>query len=255
LTQTSTKRRNIFIAAIVIIVLVISSIFALIENNPLTTTRISLSLSTNQTDILQGNSTKIPIKISLTGNPEKNTLTSIVNASKINCDFDPANSSSSFNTTLTINVDDSAQGGNYSVTVKATSPVATANASCIITVLTRNVTVSGKINIASSNWSVWLDSLTFKDVRTGENIKTKLNGSFYSPDNSSQITFRYTDTFAITLRNKDFYYVEANYEFGVLDFFPFSNSELIGNLTVSTPAGNNMMPYQDFTLTPDKTTP
>ena len=118
--------------------------------------------------------------------------------------------------------------------------------------LSRNVTVSGKIIEASSHWDIWLDSLTFEDIRTDENVTTKLNGSFYSPDNGSYVTHGYTDSFTVTLKNQASYCVMANYEFGVLDFLPFSSSDLIGNLTVSTPAGSNIMSGQDFTLTPGK---
>ena len=236
--------RRVAIAAI-IVVLVVASIGAVIVYNQVTATKLQVSISTNQTSILQGNSTKIPVGISLTGNPENVELTSAVNSSKINCFFDRTNGSSSFDNTLTVNVDDSAPGGNYSLTIKASSSTTMANASCIITVLARNVTVSGKINVGSSVWDVWLDSLMFEDARTGENVTTKLNNPFYSPGNGS-----YNDAFKVTLKNQEYYDVVSNYEFGTLDFFPFSSSNLIGNLTVSAPAGSNMMPGQDFTLTP-----
>jgi hypothetical protein len=103
-------------------------------------------------------------------------------------------------------------------------------------VLSRNVTVSGKINIASSIWDMQLDSLIFENTRTDEKVTIK-----------PQIK---DETFTLTLKNHDFYYVTANYSFGVLDFLPFSRSIIIGNLTVSSPAGSNMMPGQDFTLIP-----
>ena len=134
MTELSTKRRNILLVSIIVVVLIASTIGAVIIYNQFTTTRINLRLSTNQTDVLQGSSVKIPIKISLTGNPENVELTSVVNSSKINCYIDPANGSSSFNSTLAVNVDDSAQGGNYSVTLKTSSPTITANASWIIMV-------------------------------------------------------------------------------------------------------------------------
>jgi hypothetical protein len=232
--QKPTLRR--FAIGAIIVVLVVASIGAAIVYNQVTATKLNVIISTNEINMLQGNSAKIPIRISLTGNPEKITLTSIVNASKINCYFDPATGSSSFNTKLTVNVDDSAQGGNYSVTVKASSSTTSANASCIIMVLSRNVTVSGKINIASSIWDMQLDSLIFENTRTDEKVTIK-----------PQIK---DETFTLTLKNQDFYYVTANYSFGVLDFLPFSRSIIIGNLTVSTPAGSNMMPGQDFTLIP-----
>jgi hypothetical protein len=226
--------RRVAIAAI-IVVLVIASVGAVIAYQQVTTTKLSVTISTNQI-VYQGNSTKIPITMKLTGNPENVDLTSVVNSSEIKCSFDRANGSSSFDTKLTVNVDDSAQGGNYSVTVKASSPTTSANASCIIMVLSRNVTVSGKINIASSIWDMQLDSLIFENTRTDEKVTIK-----------PQIK---DETFTVTLKNQDFYYVTANYSFGVLDFLPFSRSIIIGNLTVSSPAGSNMMPGQDCTLIP-----
>lgn len=239
-----TLHRRVLVAGI-IAVLVVAFVGAVIVYEQVTTTKLSVTISSNQTSILQGNSAKIPVKISLTGNPENVELTSVVNSSKINCFFDRTNGSSSFDNTLTVTVDDSAQGGNYSLNIKASSSTTMANASCIITVLARNVTVSGKINVGSSIWDVWLDSLIFEEIRTGENVTTKLNNSPYSPGNGS-----YNDAFKVTLKNQEYYNVVLNYEFGTLDFFPFSSSDLIGNLTVSEPAGSNMMSGQDFTLTP-----
>ena len=208
--QKLTLRKWILITGIIAI-LVVAFVGAAIVYKQMTTTKLSVTISSNQTSILQGNSAKIPVKISITGNPENYELTSAVNSSRINCFFDRTNGSSSFDNTLTVNVDDSVQGGNYSVTVKASSSSTSANASCIITVLARNITVSGKINVGSSVWAVWLDSLTFEDARTGENITTKLNNPFDSPSNGS-----YNDSFKITLKNQEYYDVVSNYTFGVL---------------------------------------
>ncbi len=257
MTEKPTQYRRVLIVAAIIVVLVVASIGALIvyDQSKPTQTQLGITISTNQTSILQGNSTKIPINISLTGNPEKVDLTSIVNSSKINCYIDPANGSSSFNSTLTVNVDDSVQGGNYYVTVKASSPTTSANASCIITVLSRNITASGQVNLmpgnlASEGWNVQITSLMFQDTRTNENVTIEPKSNvIFIPKNLD--FYNMTDqTFRVTLKNQDFYYVTANYAFGIVNFFPFSGSVVIGNLTVSTPAGNNMMPGQDFTVTP-----
>ncbi len=249
MAQTSTKRKNIMIAAIIVVILVVSSVGAVMVYNQLTTTRISLSLLTNQTQVIQGSSTQIQVNVDSKGNPENTTLIAIPNSTSIHCSFSPASGKSSFNSMLTVDVDDSVRGGNYSVTIKASSPTATANVSCILTVLSRNITVSGKIIEVSSHWDIWLDSLMFEDARTDQNVTTKLNGSLYSPDNGSNVTHGYTDAFTVTLKNQESYRVVANYWFGVLDFLPFSSSELIGNLTVSTPAASDIMSGQDFTLT------
>jgi hypothetical protein len=237
--QKLTLRKWILITGIIAI-LVVAFVGAAIVYKQMTTTKLSVTISSNQTSILQGNSAKIPVTISLTGNPENIELTSAVNSSKINCFFDRTNGSSSFDNTLTVNVDDSAQGGNYSVTVSASSATTSANASCIITVLARNVTVSGKINIHWTVWTMRFDSLMFEDSRTGEKVTVPISKEIYEGNVN----------FTVDLKNQDFYNVTANYYFGIEVFYPFGRSDVIGNLTVSTPDGSNMMPGQDFTLTP-----
>jgi hypothetical protein len=237
--QKLTLRKWILITGIIAI-LVVAFVGAAIVYKQMTTTKLSVTISSNQTSILQGNSAKIPVTISLTGNPENIELTSAVNSSKINCFFDRTNGSSSFDNTLTVNVNDSAQGGNYSVTVSASSSTTSANASCIITVLARNVTVSGKINIHWTVWTMRFDSLMFEDSRTGEKVTVPISKEIYEGNVN----------FTVDLKNQDFYNVTANYYFGIEVFYPFGRSDVIGNLTVSTPDGSNMMPGQDFTLTP-----
>jgi hypothetical protein len=236
LAQTSIKRRKILFASIIIAVLVASSIGTVIIYNQLTTTRISLSLSTNQTSILQGSSSQIQVNVESKGNPENTALTANSNSSSIQCSFTPATGKSSFTSTLKINVPDSVPTGNYSLTVKASGSTTMANASCMISVLGKNVTVSGGIQVFSS-WAVNIDSLQFKDIRT--------NAIF---------TVAYTygqngeNGYSIVLRNDETYNVTVNFHYGVLDFTPFSASIYLGNLTVYAPAGSNVMQGQDFTL-------
>jgi hypothetical protein len=112
MAHTSTKRRSIIIAFIVIVVLVISSIIALIEYNQLTTTRINLSLSTNQTNVIQGSNSQIQVYVTSIGNAENVTLSSNVGLSSINCTFEPAFGESNFTSTLTYAVPDSLQQEN-----------------------------------------------------------------------------------------------------------------------------------------------
>ena len=76
--------RRVAIAAIVV-VLVIASVGAVIVYNRVTATKLNVSISMNEASILQGNSTKIPISIKLTGNPEKIDVDKRINSSKINC--------------------------------------------------------------------------------------------------------------------------------------------------------------------------
>ena len=240
--QNSTKKqRNIIIASIIIVVLVVSSIGAVIIYNQLTATRISLSLSTNQTEVIQGSSSQIQVNVDLKGNPENTTLTAMPNLTSINCSFAPATGSSSFNSTLTINVPDSTPTGNYSLIVGAASSDTTiANASCIVSVEGKNVTVSGQIHV-TSNVSLDVDSLQFEDTRTMAIYSVIPSFAYYGGEYTNNF-YSYT----IVLSNEETYNVTVNFHWGVADFNPFAESGSMGNLTVFAPAGSDTMQGQDF---------
>jgi len=236
MVQASIKRRNILIASVVIVVLVISSLGALIIYNQLLTTHISLSLSTNQLNIIQGSISEIEVNVGLKGNPENVNLSYSTNSSSIQCTYDNSKGNSSFISTLTISVPDSTPTGNYSLTVKASGSTTMANASCIISVLGKNVTVSGGIQV-SSFWAVNIDSLQFKDIRTNAIFTVAY---IYGQNGENG--------YSIVLRNEETYIVTVNFHYGVSTFTPFSASIHVGNLTVYAPAGSNVMQEQDFTL-------
>jgi hypothetical protein len=237
LTQTSTKRRNIIIASAVIGVLLVCSVFALIEYNQLTSTRISLSLSKNQINVLQGSSSQIQVDVDSKGNPENATLTALLNSTSIQCSFAPATGKSSFISTITINVPDSTPSENYSLTVKASGDTSMAHSSCMISVLSKNVTVSGKIQVTSP-YAVNVDSLQFKDTRTMA-IYT-VNPSFEDGNDSYY-------SYNIILNNEETYNITVNFQYGLPSFTPFSANGFMGNLTVFAPAERDTMQNQDFT--------
>jgi len=233
LAQTSMKRRKILFASVIIVVLVISSIGAVIIYNQLTTrrltiTRISLSLSANQTNILQGRSSEIQVNVESKGHPENTTLTASLNSSAIQFSFSPETGKSSFNSTLTINVPHSIPTANYSLTVIASGDAAVANASCIISVLDENVKVSGEIQVGSI-WTVVIDSLQFKDTRTM---------ATYTAATTEESGLYNEASYNIILKNEETYNVSFNFTYGLP---PFSASAVgfIGNITVYAPAGNN----------------
>jgi len=237
LVQISTKRRNILIASIIVVVLVVSSFGAVIIYNRLTATRISLSLSTTQTIILQGSSSQIQVEVDSKGNPENATLTALLNSTSIQCSFAPATGKSSFISTITITVPDSTPSENYSLTVKASGDASMANSSCTISVLNNNVTVSGKIHITSP-YALNVGSLQFKDTRTTA-IYT-VNPSF-EDDNDSYYSYN------IILNNEETYNITVNFHYGLPSFTPFSANGFMGNLTVFAPAESDTMQEQDFT--------
>ncbi len=234
--NSNKKQRNIIIASVILVVLVVSSIGAVIIYNQLTTTRISLSLSTNQTEVIQGNSSQIQVNIDSKGNPENTTLTAMLNSTSMQYSFAPATGSSSFNSTLTINAPDSTPSGNYSLTVKITSDTTISNASCIISVLNKNVTVTGQI-VVTSPYAVSMDSLQFKDTRTMV-IYTVV--PYFEDSNYSYYSY------SIALKNEETYNVTVNFNYGLPEFYPFSASGFMGNLTVYAPAGSDTMQEQDF---------
>jgi hypothetical protein len=251
MTQTSTKRRNIIIASIVIVVLVISSICALIEFNQLTTTRINLSLSTNQTNVIQGSNSQIQVEVTSIGKAENITLSSNVGLNSINCTFEPTTGKSNFTSTLTMNVPDSTPTGNYPVTIIASSDGQAVNASSVLSVLSANVTVSGKA--ASGNAQIYNNSgylhlvvgvssligIQFTDIQTG--TKTSFSFSFTPPLSSTNAI----GVYSVTLMNEHTYNVTISYYWGP----SFSNvsqfTDDISNFTVYAPDGETAI-SKDF---------
>jgi hypothetical protein len=102
LAQTSTKRRNIIIVSIIIVVLVVSSIAILVELHyqlstaKPATSKLDVTVSLNQTNVIQGNNLQAEVNVTSKGNPENITLSAYVGLSGIRCSFDPAVGTSNF---------------------------------------------------------------------------------------------------------------------------------------------------------------
>jgi hypothetical protein len=238
MAHNTTKRRNILITAIIIVVLVVSSVTAVIIYNQLATTRISLSLSTNQTSTLQGSSSQIQVNVESKGHPEKTTLTASLNSSSIQCSFSPATGKSSFNSTLMINVPDSTPTANYSLTVIASGDGAMANASCIISVPSQNVTVSGTISIALEAPFISIDSLQFQGIQTKAVYAATLSQT--GNENESD--------YSVILKNQDVYNVIVSFRYALTSIPPPSfASGNVGNVTVYVPVGNSTITGLNFT--------
>lgn len=236
MAQTSTKRRNIIIASIVIVVLVISSIIALVGYNQLTTTRINLSLSTNQTDVIQGTNSKIQIEVTSNGKAENITLSCNVGLSSINCTFEPSIGISNFSSTLTVNVPDSTATGNYSLTVTASSDGKIETATYFVSVISANVTVSGTVEAGNfAAFNVSLNQIQFVDIQTGATTTAGFQSS-YSP---TPITSR--GTYSAILQNEHTYHASVSVSFGPSGRFTFD----CGNVYVYAPPGNRTM-QQDY---------
>ena len=243
MTQTSTTRRNIIIASIVIVIVVISSIVALIEYTPLTPTRIYISLSTNQTDVIQGSNSQIQVTVTSIGKAENITLGSNVGLGSFNCTFEPSMGISNFSSKLTVNVPDSSPTGNYSIVVTASSNEQEENASLTVMVIpflsADVITVSGRANSAPlSVFPTILTGIQFTDIQTD----TKTSFSFPLPSPLSITPF---GSYSVTLMNDHTYNVTVSYFTGPTLGNMYQASDYIGNFTVHAPVGQKAI-SQDF---------
>ena len=112
-----------------------------------------------------------------------------------------------------------------------------ANASCIISVLSENVKVSGEVRVGFPT-AVFIGSLQLKDTRTMTNytVTTFEESGLYNEAN-----------YSIVLKNEETYDVTVNFSYGEFYNFnywpptltPFSVTSFLGNTTVYAPAGSS----------------
>jgi hypothetical protein len=249
LVQTSTKRRNIIIVSIIIVVLVVSSIAILVElyyqssTAKPATSKLDVSVSLNQTNVIQGNNLQAEVNITSKGNPENITLSAYEGSSSIRCSFDPVAGTSNFTSLITMNVPDSTPTGNYLVTASASGDGEVKNASYIISVLSANITVSGIANISDvTNGAPIIERVQFTDTKTNS-ITTA--ASPYGP------TYKIVN-YSVTLQNEHSYKVTISYLSNPLSLpmnhiigFPEETINA-GTLTVKEPEGNTTMSGQNF---------
>jgi hypothetical protein len=223
------KHRNIMIASMIIVGLVISLIAALIifyqPSTPKPTpTKLNVNISMNNSNVLQGGNLLGQVYVSVIGNAGNLTLGYDACSSGVGCSFEPAMGTSNFTSTLTMNVPDSTPTGNYTLVVTASGDGAAANASCVISVvganvLSPNVTVSG--TASGSLGQTTLTQIQFVDTQTGATIV----------DNTP------SGTYSATLQNEHIYLVTLKVS------GPFGQPHTYdgGNLYVYAPAGNTTM--------------
>lgn len=246
--QTSTKRRNILIASIIIVVLVISLIGALVLFQQLTTnstaTKLSVNVSPNQNEVLQGSNLQATVNVTSTGNIQNVTLSSNVGLSGIHCSFEPATGMSNFTSLLTMSVPDSVPTGNYSVIVIASSNDIVQNASFIASVLSAKVTVSGIINVTYPSQVAFTDlqtnlTSTFQFPLT-ESTLPSVNGGL-----GDAVLYSSGNSYSVTLLNQHTYNVTVSDKFTFL-WSVFTDTFQASTLYVYAPAGNNTMSNQNF---------
>ncbi len=242
MAQTSTKKQeNMTIAVIVIAVLVISSVAVIIfyyqpSVEKQTSTSLDLRVSFNQTNVIQGNNLQAEVDVTSKGNLENVTLSGDTGDSGLGCSFEPATGASNFMSVLTVHVPDSTPTGNYSLTVTASRGEAVENASCIVSVLSANVEVSGRLEVYLVYPDGYLDSVQFQDAQT-KAIYT-VTFPFISIDNSAS-------DYSITLQNEHTYNVTVSFNQGIGDI-EFGGTYYAGSLYVYAPAGNSTISGQNI---------
>jgi hypothetical protein len=179
LVQKSTKRRNILIASLIMIMVLFASLtvfYHQLTSNQLST-RLSLNISLNQSSVIQGNSLQAQVNVVSLGKAENITLTSNSTSSGINCVFEPSTSESNFTSRLAVNVPDSMPTGNYSITITAFGNGQEQKASFVVSVLSANVTVSGSIVV----YHLWIPptEVQFINAETHVVYKAPISNNSY----------------------------------------------------------------------------
>jgi len=211
-TKISHKNRNIGIAVVAILVLIIALVAGLYFGgvwngstvpNPTSTSTptpaptptpipfdFGISLSQIRGTVLQGESIQASVYITWTsGNPQTVTLSGDGGSSGIQCSFNPSANTPDFTSTLTMSVPALTPTNAYSVTVTATGGGVTHATSYTVSVLSAKVYVSGTVTTKGLGTSP--TQIQFVDTQTGLTYTGSMSGSSYS----------------ITLQNKHTYNV------------------------------------------------
>lgn len=231
--------------------LLISSIGALILYQQLTssstTSKLSVKVSANQNEVLQGSSLIAEVNVTSIGKTENVTLGSNVSSSGINCTLEPSMGISNFTSTLTLTTPDSVPTGNYSVFVTASSNGIVQNASFIVSVLSAKVTVLGIVNVTDPYQVEFTDlqtnlTSTFQFPLT-ESTLPSMNGGL-----GDAVLYSSGNSYSITLLNEHNYNVTVSDKFTFL-WAVFTDTFNAGTLYVYAPAGNTTISGQNFTKT------
>jgi hypothetical protein len=218
MTQPSNKStnklyRNIAIAVIVVVVLIVASFAAVYLSgnsvrigNPFD---FGISTSDSSGTVMQGNSIQTTVSINgISGNYQTVTLSADSGSSGINCNFNPSSSTPDFSSTLTLSVPDSTPTSAYSVTITATGGGATHSTSYTISVLSAKVYVSGTVK--TTGLGTKPSEIQFVDQQTGVTYTGSLSGTSYS------ITLENQDTYTVTVHWTGLLWSSGTYSGGSL---------------------------------------
>lgn len=197
-----------------------------------------LNLVFNQTSVIQGNSLQGEVNVVSNLNRENITLKSDVGSSGIQCSFKPDIGMGNYSSTLTLSVPDSTPTGNYSVTIIASDNKEDQIATCIISVLSAKVKVSGNVTLESlgESYEVSLTQIKFIDTQTNSSVTVDFPYVFPIPASRP---------YTVSLQNQHAYTVIISYWWGTAGMNIPSSFE-VSNFFVNAPEGNNTLSGQDF---------
>ncbi len=199
---------------------------------------LHLNLVFNQTSVIQGNSLQGEVSVISSVNRENITLESDVGSSGLQCSFMPYIGMGNYSSTLTMSIPDSTPTGNYSVTIIASDNNEHQIATCIVSVLSAKVTVSGNVilNLLGESYEVSLTQIQFIDIQTNSTLTIDFPYIFPIPASRP---------YTVSLQNEHTYTVIISYWWGTAGM-NISSSFEVSNFFVYAPAGNNTISGQDF---------
>ncbi len=223
--KAMTRKRNLLFGSIIVAVVAGSFIIALIllnsQSSPVEKTvpeKLSLGLFSNQTSVLQGGEIQDEVNVTSNRPAENITLNAQTGTSGIISIFEPSVSHNNFTSFLNIKITDSAPTGNYSISITASGDGQTATSSFDLSVLSANVTVSGRIEMSTGYENGYLTSLVFYSEQTNT------NQTIHIPHASMQgLLNGLLSDYSVTLQNNQTYIVWVNYFQGdasLHEFYP-----------------------------------
>jgi hypothetical protein len=177
------RTRNMIIAALLIIALVIGVLYIggvfTSGHSPINPFDFTLNVSPTGGTVMQGRSIQTSVSLSLSnGSPEQVTLSASGGPSDVTYDFSPSTGSPDFTSTLTITIPNSVPTDAYTVTVTASGGGKTYSNTYTISVLSARITVSGTVTATGIGASP--TGIQFISEETGLTYTGSMNGNSYS---------------------------------------------------------------------------
>jgi hypothetical protein len=177
------RTRNIGIAVVLVIALVIGILYAggvfTSGHSPMNPFDFTLDISPTGGTVIQGQNIQTSVSLSLSkGSPEQVTLSASGGPSGATYDFSPSIGSPDFTSTLTITIPNSVPTDAYTVTVTASGGGKTYSNTYTISVLSARTTVSG--TVTTTGLGANPTSIQFISKETGLTYTGSMSGNSYS---------------------------------------------------------------------------